>query len=105
MIKAGNSKPSILFIMADSMREDFLGCSCRITKTPNLDRLAYEGIRFSNCITNSPVCMPARVALAVGLYPHNTGLWENSSDYQMPSKYRTWMSAIHDNGLPYRTYR
>jgi len=102
-----DKKPNILFILTDEMRADAMGCTGGYVNTPNLDRIASEGVLFSNCSTNSPVCMPARVSLASGLYPHNTGLWNNTpifSDacfYQMPVNYRTWMSAIHDAG--YRT--
>ncbi len=94
------SVPNILFLMADQFRADALGCAGRWTKTPNLDRLAAMGVRFANCVTASPICCPARVSLASGLYPHNTGLWTNKG-YTMPTEWPTWMAAIRDAG--YRT--
>ena len=93
-------KPNILFIMTDQQRWDAMECSGGWVKTPNLDRIASEGIRFSNCVTNSPVCIPARVSLATGLYPHNTGIWQNLR-YDMDANTATWMQAIRDAG--YRT--
>jgi arylsulfatase A-like enzyme len=63
--------------MTDQQRADALGCSGGWLNTPNLDRIAAGGVRFANCITNSPVCIPARLSLATGLYPHNTGVWNN----------------------------
>ena len=93
-------RPNILFIMTDQQRWDALGCSGGWVRTPNLDRIASEGVRFSNCVTNSPVCIPARVSLATGRYPHNTGVWHNIH-YTMPEETPTWMQAIRDAG--YRT--
>jgi arylsulfatase len=94
------AKPNILFIMADQFRADALGCAGGWTRTPNLDRIAARGLRFENCVTTSPICIPARVSLASGLYPHNTGLWTNKG-FTMPPVWRTWMAAIRDAG--YRT--
>ncbi len=94
------TQPNILFIMADQFRADALGCAGGWTKTPALDRIAAGGVRFATCVTNSPICVPARVSLASGLYPHNTGLWTNKG-YTMPEHWRTWMAAIRDVG--YRT--
>jgi choline-sulfatase len=93
-------RPNILFLMADQFRADALGCAGGWTRTPNLDRIAGGGVRFADCVTNSPICVPARVSLASGLYPHNTGLWTNKG-YTMPADWRTWMAAIRDAG--YRT--
>ncbi len=93
-------KPNILFLMADQFRADALGCSGGWTRTPNLDRIAAMGVRYSECVTNSPICCPARASLASGLYPHTTGLWTNKG-YTLPPTWRTWMAAIRDAG--YRT--
>ena len=95
-----SEKPNILFIMTDQQRGDAMGCSGGWVQTPNLDRIATEGVRFTNCVTNSPVCIPARVSLATGRYPHNTGIWDNFH-YDMPEDTPTWMQAIRDAG--YRT--
>jgi len=95
-----NPKPNILFIMCDQLRADALGCTGTWVKTPNIDRIAREGVRFSNCVTNSPVCLPARISLATGLYPHNTGVWDNCP-YELPEGALTWMTAIRAAG--YRT--
>ncbi len=94
------SQPNILFIMTDQQRWDALGCVSDWVKTPSLDRIAAEGVRFANCVTNSPVCIPARVSLATGRYPHNTGVWKNL-EYDMPADTPTWMQAVQDAG--YRT--
>lgn len=94
------NRPNLLLIMTDQQRWDAMGCSGGWVDTPNMDRIAAEGIRFSNCVTNSPVCIPARLSLATGLYPHNTGVWQNMGHTLSP-KAKTWMQAVRDAG--YRT--
>ena len=94
------NRPNVLFIMTDQQRSDALGCAGGWVRTPNLDRIAAEGVRFPNCVTTTPVCIPARVTLATGLYPHNTGVWNNCR-YTLPPTSRTWMQAIRNAG--YRT--
>jgi len=94
------SRPNILFILTDQQRWDAMGCSDNWVKTPNLDRLAAEGARFSRCITTTPICIPARVTLATGRYPHNNSVWSNTL-YTLPPDAPNWMRAIRDLG--YRT--
>jgi arylsulfatase len=93
-------KPNILFLMCDQLRWDALSCTGDWCKTPNIDSIAKDGIIFDKCVTNSPVCVPARVSLATGLYPHNHGLMQNEH-YDMPAETNTWMQTIRDAG--YRT--
>ncbi len=94
------NKPNILLLMTDQQRWDAMGCSGGWVRTPYIDRLAREGIRFSNCVTNSPECMPARISLATGLYPHNTGVWQNKN-FTLPAETPTWLQEIRQAG--YRT--
>lgn len=93
-------RPNILFLMTDQQRADALGCAQDWMRTPSLDRIAAEGVRFTQCITTTPVCVPARVTLATGRYPHNNAVW-NNMDYTLPVDVPTWMRAIRDLG--YRT--
>lgn len=94
------SKPNILFIMADQFRADALGCTGGWVNTPNLDKIAKGGVVFENCVTTSPLCIPSRVSLAVGRYPHNTGVWTNYT-YTLSPDTPTWYKAIREAG--YRT--
>ena len=94
------NRPNILFVMTDQQRADALGCAQDWMRTPALDRIAAEGVRFTQCITTTPVCVPARVTLATGRYPHNNSVW-NNMDYTLPADAPTWMRAIRDLG--YRT--
>ncbi len=69
----------IIFIMTDTQRTDMLGCYGHPDmKTPALDKLASEGVRFDRAYTCQPVCGPARSALFTGTYPHSNGSWGNS---------------------------
>ena len=95
------SRPNILFITTDQQRRDSLPCyGLDFMQTPALDRIAAEGMRFTNCVSNSPVCIPTRLSLATGLYPHNTGVW-NNLHHQMSPGQPTWMQAVREAG--YRT--
>ncbi|MCF7849861.1 MAG: sulfatase-like hydrolase/transferase, partial [Kiritimatiellales bacterium] len=67
-----HKRPNILFIMTDQQRADAMGCSGGWGRTPDLDRLAAEGLGFTNALTNSPVCIPARVSQVTRHYPHKT---------------------------------
>ena len=69
---------NIVFVLTDDHRWDSLGCSGNAAiRTPNLDRLAREGARFSAMYAASPVCSASRAALLSGLYPHQTGVLNN----------------------------
>lgn len=68
----------VIMIMTDTQRTDMLGCyGAGNMHTPNLDRLAQEGIRFDSAYTTQPVCQPARSAIFTGSYPHSCAGWSN----------------------------
>ena len=64
-------KPDVLVILTDQWSPRYLSWDNPQVRTPNLDRIAREGMIFDACYTTSPVCMPARISLITGLYPHN----------------------------------
>lgn len=71
----GKPRLNILYLMTDQQRGDCLGCAGnRVIKTPNLDAIATEGIRFSNAYTSTPSCTPARSAILTGLSPWHHGM-------------------------------
>jgi choline-sulfatase len=90
-------RPNILLVMTDQQRWDALGCVGGWVQTPNLDRLATEGVRFARAYTNAPACVPARVSLATGRYPHDTGVRVNKP-YTLSPRAWTWMEAVRDAG-------
>jgi arylsulfatase A-like enzyme len=69
------ARPNILFIMADDHAAHAMSCyGSRINKTPNLDRIANEGMRFSNCFVVNSICTPSRAAILTGKYSHINGV-------------------------------
>jgi len=64
--------------MTDQQRFDSLSCVDRSPcRTPNLDRLSAEGVRFDNAYTVCALCSPARASMLTGRYPHNHRIWNN----------------------------
>jgi choline-sulfatase len=92
-----SDRANILFIMTDQHRHDYLGAAgAGFLNTPNLDRLAAAGVRFTNCFTNCPVCAPARIGLAAGLQPARLGSLSNHSF--LPASTRTYYQRLRDAG-------
>src|SRR5215831_4139737 len=73
------ARPNILVIMSDDMGFSDLGCYGGEIQTPNLDRLAANGIRFTQFYNNARCC-PSRASLMTGLYPHEAGVGHMTSD-------------------------
>ena len=92
------SRNNVLIIISDEHRKDALGCTGHpIVKTPNLDSLAARGTIFENAYTPSPICVPARAAMACGDYVHNIGCWDSATPYRgVP---RSWMHKLRDGGI------
>jgi choline-sulfatase len=88
-----------LFILSDEHSRRVLGCyGHRMIRTPNLDRLAAGGVRFSDAYTNSPICVPARASLTTGRYPHEIRFWDNGIPYDgsVPSWHHRLRAAGHE---------
>ena len=86
-----------IVFLSDNHTRSFLSCAGHpMVKTPNLDRLAESGVRFTNAYCTSPLCCPSRAAIATGRYPHQSGYWDNALAYdgQLP----TWHHRIRDAG-------
>lgn len=98
-----DEKPNIVFIMADDLGYGDLGCyGCGDILTPNLDRLASEGIRFTDFYANASVCSPTRIAFLTGRYQQRFGM-DNALYYQetgrgLPGGGATIASALADAG-------
>jgi arylsulfatase A-like enzyme len=68
---AASSRPNIVFIITDDQRHDSLEITGHpAAKTPNIDRLAREGVMFENFFCATPLCSPSRASFLTGLYPH-----------------------------------
>jgi arylsulfatase len=76
-------KPNIIVILSDDMGYSDIGCYGGEIKTPNLDQLAGNGLRFTQ-FYNTGRCCPTRASLLTGLYPHQTGVGHMMGDYGLP---------------------
>lgn len=73
-------QPNILLIIADQQRADTVGFSGKTAcRTPNVDRLARQGIAFDLAVTPCPLCGPARAAIFTGQYPHQVDMMRNDT--------------------------
>src|SRR6476660_10621766 len=83
-----SAKWNLLIITNDQHRADCLGCYGNpVVKTPNTDRLAAQGVRFENHFVHAPQCVPSRVSLHTGRYPHVHRVSSNS--YILPDSEQT----------------
>jgi iduronate 2-sulfatase len=80
LLNAADSKPNVLFIISDDLGSQSLGCygnaQCR---SPNIDALAGQGVRFTRTYTQYPVCGPSRAALMSGMYAQVIGVTSNGA--------------------------
>ncbi|MYE83976.1 MAG: sulfatase-like hydrolase/transferase, partial [Gammaproteobacteria bacterium] len=92
-----NGDPNILFIFSDQHRHDVLGCAGHpVVETPHLDRLAAEGVRFTETWCQSPICQPSRASVITGQYTHQFNMFSNTGplDPAVP----TVMQALQEKG-------
>ncbi|MEN9063489.1 sulfatase-like hydrolase/transferase [Ponticoccus litoralis] len=93
------SQPNFIVICSDQQRWDALGAASAHVDTPNLDRLAARGTRFSTCYCASPICVSSRASIATGFDVHRTRCWSSAQPYTgIPD---SWHHALRDAG--YRT--
>lgn len=92
--------PNLLLITTDQQRADTVGAyGNRVCRTPNLDRLAGDGVTLDRAYVANPICMPSRASLLTGLLPHRHGVWANG--VALPEGTRTLAHDLTDAG--YRT--
>lgn len=106
LARSASQRPNVLFILADDMGYADLGCfGSRHISTPNIDRLAKQGVRMTDAYANSPVCSPTRLSLATGRYnrafrtgliePFRPGEWGETA---IPEGYPTYMKLLQQAG-------
>src|SRR5215472_5848372 len=74
LLRGQQRPPNIVFIYADDLGYGDLGVYGSKIRTPNLDRVAAEGVRFTQFYSANPVCSPSRAALLTGRYPTRVGV-------------------------------
>ena len=86
-------RPNILMLFSDEHNASMAGFMGHpIVQTPNLDRLAAEGVVFENAYCNSPLCSPSRQSFMAGLHCHAIDMWNNTS--AMPADTVTWAHML-----------
>lgn len=98
---AEDTPPNLLVVFTDQQSFDMLGCYGNTQMhTPNLDRLASDGVRFEYCISSTPVCTPYRGMLLSGMHPLRNGAFENDVN-MLPGNGEYFAEVLRDND--YRT--
>jgi len=90
-------RPNIIFIMSDDHASHALSCyGSKINTTPNLDRIANEGVRFDNCFCTNSICAPSRAVILTGNYSHKNGVTGNRQDFD--SSQQTYPKLLQSAG-------
>lgn len=101
MTKPGEKTPNIVFIAIEDFNPEHLGCYGGQALTPNIDRLAAEGMLFRNAFVDVAVCNPSRTALLTGLRPQTSGVYGNDDDWRqkaLPKIEATMPQHFKNNG-------
>ncbi|MFN2431226.1 MAG: sulfatase [Gemmatimonadota bacterium] len=98
-------KPNVLIFMTDDQRQDAMGAyGNAILRTPNMDRIAAEGVRFTEAFVTNALCAPSRASLLTGLYSHAHGVTTNAggpafyNQPGLPEDLPTFVHLLHRAG-------
>jgi N-sulfoglucosamine sulfohydrolase len=97
-VPQAGDRPNILWIVADDLSPDLGAYGDAYARTPNIDRLAQEGVRFTNAFATSPVCAPARSTLITGVYASTLGSLHMRSWAVPPPHVRPFSEALRAAG-------
>ncbi len=90
-------QPNILFLMSDQHTSRLMGCAgASFVRTPNMDRLAAEGVRFSDAYCAHPHCVPSRASMMTGLQTHKIPCFSHPAPF--PSELPTWAHLLRHAG-------
>ena len=90
--------PNLVVLMSDQHRADVMGCAGHpVVQTPNLDRLAAEGVRFSRVNCQGPLCMPARASFLTERYVRDHGVHDNQFEVDLSAP--TYVHALREAGF------
>ncbi|HLK35076.1 MAG TPA: sulfatase-like hydrolase/transferase, partial [Terriglobales bacterium] len=94
---AGNPPPNVFLITIDTLRADHVGCyGYSGVKTPAIDGLAHDGVRFANAFTPIPVTNSSHASILTGLYPSSHGVTDFG--VALSGTHVTWASLLHKQG-------
>ncbi len=95
--ESAGTQPNFVFILFDKCRRDAIGAYGREdVHTPNIDRLAANGVRFDNCYAPQALCGPCRASIITGEYPHKHGMRKNTYPYDRSRSTNVYHEAIPD---------
>lgn len=96
-LHAESSRPNVLFVLCDDIRWNAMSCAGHpALKTPQIDRLAQEGVRFKNTFCTTSLCSPSRASILTGLYAHRHGVRDNFTE--LPSDLVHWPARLNAEG-------
>src|SRR3954466_10936394 len=98
VLRADVAKPNFIVILADDLGYNDLGCfGSPLIKTPNLDQMAKEGVRFTSFYVGAPVCSPSRAAFLTGCYPARVGMGDDLVNQPVfgGKNVRSYVKVIH----------
>ena len=98
---AATTRPNILFIMADDHAWQAVSAyneSRHLIQTPNIDRLAREGMRFDRCLVNNSLCGPSRASIITGTYSNINGFYNNNINSRFDGSQITFPKLLQQAG-------
>ena len=92
-----SARPNVLFIICDDLRPDALGCyGSKHVRTPAIDRLARQGVRFAKMFCTTSLCSPSRASILTGLYASRHGVRDNFTE--LPIQLPHWPGRLREAG-------
>src|SRR5882762_1753181 len=94
---ATTGRPNVLFILCDDIRWNAMSCAGHpALKTPNIDRITNEGVRFANMFCTTSLCSPSRASILTGVYAHTHGVVNNFTE--LPTTLTHWPMRLRESG-------
>jgi choline-sulfatase len=95
--RGGASRPNIVFVFSDQHAHHYTGYAGHPhVRTPNLDRLAQDGVAFTSAYCQNPVCAPSRASMISGMYASDCGSYCNSTVWD--GRHRSWAAVLREAG-------
>ncbi|GAF95695.1 unnamed protein product, partial [marine sediment metagenome] len=95
--KGALPSPNIIFIMTDDHAAQAISCyGSKLNKTPNIDRIAEEGMCFNNCFCTNSICAPSRAVILTGKHSHLNGVRDNREEFD--STQQTFPKILQEKG-------
>lgn len=94
-----SARPNLVVVLVDDLRWDDIGCAGHpFVRTPHIDRIAWEGVRFRNAFCTTPLCSPVRACLLTGLHTHHHGILDNINRSEHSHQLKTFPQELQRSG-------